>query len=307
MKDKRIAAIDVGSNTIRMLVGNCTGVNYFPELYRQQITRLAGGFQPGQGLASASMERTLAVFSEYAEILQQMGVDQVRAVGTAALRRAENAQHLINLIKLKTRLDLEIINGEEEARLSSAGVLSALQPIPDSSMIVDIGGGSTEVIFCHQQKVLFSCSYPLGVVQLCEEMPDEEHRLEYLKAMVVKFASDLLRAKVSAELLETCQLVGTAGTVTSLAALDLEMREYDRNRINNHRLEFEWLENVLDTLSGISVAEREQLPGFEPGRGDVIIPGLQLLIALGRYFKQSSILVADSGLLEGILLDFCQN
>lgn len=307
MTDKRCAAIDVGSNTLRMLIGICNKKGFLPEVYCQQITRLAGGYRAGQGLARESMQRTLNVFAEYAAVLAQKQVVNVRAVGTAAFRRAENSQHLCNLIKLKTGLELDIISGYEEARLSSAGVIAALTPPQETALIVDIGGGSTEVVFCHQGQLLSSCSYPLGVVQLCEEMPLAEQRQVYLNDMVVKFSSDLLHAGVAGSLLANCRLVGTAGTVTTLAALNLEMREYDRSRINNHSLTIEWLEAVLDKLNSISVAERERLPGFEPGRGDVIIPGLQLLIALGRYFKQASIMVADSGLLEGVLLDFCQD
>ena len=307
MKHNRYAAIDVGSNTLRMLIGECRNHKIIPELYRQQITRLAGGYRDDQGLALESIERTLAVFTEYAETLQQMDVGKVRAIGTAALRRAENFQHLINLVKLRTRIELEVISGKEEARLSAAGVLSVLASVPNSALIVDIGGGSTEVIFCHQGQVLSSSSYPLGVVQLCEEMPVAQHRQAYLKDMVVKFSSDLLHTGIPATMLEQCLLVGTAGTVTTLAALHMKMREYDRQRINNHRLPLDWLEVTLEKLNSLSAAEREDLPGFETGRGDVIIPGLEMLIALGRYFKQSTILVADSGLLEGVMLDFCQN
>lgn len=301
------AAIDVGSNTLRMLIGRCGSGGLEPLLYRQQITRLAGGYNAEKGLARESIERTLSAFSEYAEILQQQGVEQVRAVGTAALRRAVNGRHLGNLIRLKTRLELEIISGKEEARLSSAGVLSVLDPVPQTVLIVDIGGGSTELVFYHRGEILFSNSYALGVVQLCEEMPEAEHRLAFIKDMVVKFSSDLLHAGVPPSALGDCRLVGTAGTVTSLAALHLQLAEYDRSLINNHHLDTCWLKSMLQQLQLLEVAEREKLPGIEPGRGDLIIPGLELLISLCEYFQQPSIGVADAGLLEGVLLDFCRH
>ncbi len=301
------AAIDVGSNTLRMLVGRCLADSLQPELYQQKITRLAGDYLPGRGLAQGSMERTLSAFTDYANLLEEQRVEQVRVVGTAALRRAENSQHLIKLIKLKTRLQLEIISGEEEARLSAAGVLSALEPCPEVVMIFDIGGGSTELIFCKDKQILFSSSYPLGVVQLCEELPDTEHRLQYLANMVVKFSTDILYAGISPELLTRCQLIGTAGTVTTLAAMNMQMTEYDRSRINNQQLSKSWLERTLKKLYEMTVAERESLPGLEPGRGDLIVPGLELILALCRFYKKESILVADAGLLEGILLDFCND
>jgi exopolyphosphatase/guanosine-5'-triphosphate,3'-diphosphate pyrophosphatase len=290
-----------------MLIAECQNKQLYPQRYRQKITRLAGDYQPEVGLARESIERTLDALSDFLSQEKLSELANIRIVGTAALRRAENAQHLVNLIKLKTRLDLEIISGHEEARLSSAGVLSVLEPLPKTALIVDIGGGSTELIFYHQTEILYSCSYPLGVVQLCEEMPVAENRRLHLQDMVVKFSSDLLHAGIEPLLLSSCELIGTAGTVTSLAALDLKLEEYDRAKINNHILQFVWLENTLSKLDLLSVPEREQLPGMEPGRGDVIIPGLELVIALCRYFKQAEIRVADAGLLEGILLDFCRS
>ncbi len=301
------AAIDVGSNTVRMLIGRCTATGIKSEVYRQRITRLGGNYVEGTGLALESLERTLAAFSDYVDILKEMKVEKVRAVGTAALRRAENSQHLINLVKLKTRMRLEIINGREEARLSSAGVLSVIDPCPETSLIIDIGGGSTEIVFYDKQRMLFTHSYPLGVVQLCEEFPEREHRVAFIKDMVVKFSADLLYAGITPEQLDRTELIGTAGTITTLAAMNLKMTTYNPAHINNHPLKLDWLVKIQDKLRRMSVQEREKMPGLEQGRGDLIIPGLELLLALIHYFKKESILVADAGLLEGILLDFCDD
>lgn len=299
------AAIDVGSNTVRMLIGRCTATGIKSDVYRQRITRLGGNYVEGKGLALDSLERTLSAFSDYADILQDMKIEKVRAVGTAALRRAENSQHLVNLIKLKTRMRLEIINGREEARLSSVGVLSAINPCPETALIVDIGGGSTELIFYDKRQMLFTHSYPLGVVQLCEEFPEMGQRVAFIKDMVVKFSADLLYTGITAEQLERTQLIGTAGTITTLAAMNLKLSKYDPSLINNHLLKLNWLKQVQKKLQKLTVSEREKLPGLEQGRGDLIIPGLELLLALIHYLKKETILVADAGLLEGIILDFC--
>lgn len=301
------AAIDVGSNTVRMLVGRCCASEIQPELYRQTITRLAGGYLSGRGLALGGIERTLAAITDFANILQQLQVEQVRVVGTAALRRAENSKLLVSQVKLKTRLELEIISGSEEAGLSSSGVQSVLDPCPETALIIDIGGGSCEIIFTDQGQIRFSRSYPLGVVQLCEEMPETEHRLQFLADMVVKFSTDLLHAGITPIQLKACELVGTAGTMTSLAAIDLQMSSYDPARINNHLLDFRWLENTLHRLNPMSVAEREELPGLEPGRGDLIVPGLELVVTLCRFLQKPAIRVVNAGLLEGILLNFCRH
>jgi len=299
------AAIDVGSNTVRMMVGCCTATGIQTKLYQQKITRLGGGYALGKGLASESIERTLFAIADFVQTLEEEKVKSLRIVGTAALRRAENSQHLVNLVRLKTRQSLEVISGTEEARLCAAGVLSVVDPQPEACLVFDIGGGSTEIAFCVGNKIQFSCSYPVGVVSLCEEMPEIESRREHLSDMVVKFSTDLLRAGVSPVKLSNCQLIGTAGTMTTLAALNLHLENYDAEQINNHRLTFNWLETTLKNLNRLSIAEREALPGIEPGRGDLIIPGLELVLALCRYFQRPDIQVSDAGLLEGILLDFC--
>lgn len=299
------AAIDVGTNTVRMLIGRCTEAGIQPEFYQQKITRLGGGYVQGKGLASESIERTFCAIDDFLLGLKEKGVASVRIVGTAALRRAENSQHLLNLVRLKTRQQIEIITGAEEARLSAAGVLSVISPQPESCLIFDIGGGSTEIVFCQGRQIQFSASYPVGVVALCEEMPEPEPRREHLADMVVKFATDLLRAGISPLQLSQCQLIGTAGTMTTLAALNLQLNNYDAQQINNHRLPYNWLEKSLKNLNRLTIAEREALPGVESGRGDLIIPGLELVLALCCYFKQSTVVVSDAGLLEGILLDYC--
>lgn len=301
------AAIDVGSNTLRMLIASCSATGLQRELYQQQITRLGGDYTQEKGLARESIERTLTAFTTFADVLKEKDVHHVRVVGTAALRKARNSQHLTNLVKMKTRLDLEVISGTEEARLSATGVLSVLDPVPSTALIFDVGGGSTEIVFQTDGAIRFAQSYPLGVVQLCEEMQDTADRQAFIKDMVVKISTDLLHAGVYPSRLQACQLIGTAGTVTTLAAMNLKMKKYNPDAINNHLLKLVWLDKLLLKLSRLSVADREKLVGLEEGRGDIILPGLELTIALCRFLGQPSIRVADAGLLEGILLDFYQN
>ena len=298
------AGIDVGSNTLRMLISypDACGVRQFE--YRQKITRLGGNYSPVDGLSGSSMERTLEAFSEFAKILRERPVTQLKAVGTAALRRAHNSRQLIDQVKKHTGINLEIITGAQEARLTAAGVLSVCTPCQDEILIVDIGGGSTEFIFYADKRIQYSQSYPVGVVRVCEETAAGGERQQLFADLLRQLSTDLRDAGVSSQQLARCLLVGTAGTVTSLAAMNLQMTSYDRNRINNHLLETAWLEQTHLFLSHLSISQREQLPGMEAGRGDLILPGLELVIALCRHFNQHSLRVVDAGLLEGLLLDF---
>ena len=173
------AAIDVGTNTVRLLLGRVENGRVVPHLYHRVITRLGGGATLEKGLAPEAMERTLSALKEIAGIMSASGVSHCRGVGTEALRKAVNGKIFVERIRSRTGLSLEIIDGEEEARLSALGVLSELDPRPESCLIFDIGGGSTEFILWQRGDILFQKSYPLGVVSLCENYSEkaQEKRL----------------------------------------------------------------------------------------------------------------------------------
>lgn len=297
-----LAAIDVGSNTLRMLIGTVSAGHVRPACYYRRVTRLGGGFILGKGLAPEGMERTISALKDFSRTLAEKSIADLRVVGTAALRRAANRQAFISQLKTETGLDLEVISGSEEARLSAAGVLAVISPVPPACLIMDIGGGSTEFIFCREQQVLFQQSYPLGVVRLSEEAENGQQRLCQIDRLLGLFLAEIARQGYAA-LLTDCELIGTAGTMTTLAAMKLRMVNYDWRRINNQILPRDWLRATRESLLPLSLAEREALPGLEEGRADLIIPGLEILIALTGRLSHTQIKVADSGLLEGLLLE----
>lgn len=298
------ATVDVGSNTVRMLVGTCGAGRLQPYLYDRHITRLGGGFTPTTGLSAASMARTIVALKDFSDILKNNQAQCLRAVGTAALRRAANRQQFIDQVYRQTGIGIEIITGDEEARLTAIGVLSVISPRPDNAVIVDIGGGSTELICLLDGRVCAQQSYPLGVVRLAEEYPDRRQRQQAIDAVLMDF-----RSIVQHRLLPSAPLVliGTAGTMTTLAAMDLKLTHYDPEVINNHQLSMTWMHTLYHQLESLSVSEREQLPGMEQGRGDLILPGLQLATAIAQSMRVSHLKVADAGLLEGTFLAACRD
>ena len=298
------AAIDVGSNTVRMLLGSVAADGRLvPNEYLRQITRLGGGFCPSKGLSSEAMGRTLAALVFFAERLAGASVASVAAVGTAALRRAPNGAAFVALVREKTGLCVEIISGEDEAQLAAAGVLAALEPPASSNLIFDIGGGSTEFILVANGTVCLQRSYPLGVVTLCEQFPEPAAQQAEIARHLDQLRVDLLDSALFAQVSgNECQLVGTAGTVTSLAALDLAMATYDWRRVNNLTLTKLRLQDWRRLLAPMTTTEREALPGLERGRGDLILPGLDIVLALLGLFSKHSLTVSDFGLLEGLLL-----
>jgi exopolyphosphatase/guanosine-5'-triphosphate,3'-diphosphate pyrophosphatase len=301
------AAIDVGTNTVRLLLGYVRDGKIVPKRYFRKITRLGGGLSPDKGLAPDASERTLSALREIREILDDEKVDHVWAVGTAALRTAPNGRQFLEAARA-VGIPLEIIGGNFEARLSARGVVAALDPTPQSCIIFDIGGGSTEFILWNNREVLFQRSYPLGVVGLSENFPDTAARNGRIGEVMDQLSTDLGQG-TGREIITGpgCILAGTAGTVTTLAAVKLKMRHYDWRRVNNLVLSEDELLAMAQKLEKLTVAQREELPGMEKGRGDLILPGLEVVLGILHRFSRAKMTVSDFGLLEGILLSMAES
>jgi exopolyphosphatase/guanosine-5'-triphosphate,3'-diphosphate pyrophosphatase len=298
-----LAAVDVGSNTVRLLLGEVVQGTVTPVRYERHITRLAGGFDPRRGLASQSMDNTLAALVNIADAIKTSGADLVRVVGTEALRRANNGPEFVRQVKERTGLQLEIIDGEVEARLSCAGVFAALDPRPGRCLMFDIGGGSTEFVLYVDGRVVFQRSYPLGVVDLCENFSDPVNQQRHILSILDRVAYDLTQSSaLGAALHPSTVLVGTAGTVTTLAAIKLGMTVYNGLRVNNLNLFAHDLDSLFHHLNPLTDSQREQVPGLEKGRGDLIVPGIRIVLGIFDHFQKDSLKVSDFGLLEGLLL-----
>jgi len=298
------AAIDIGSNSIRLLIGEaCCGI-VSPLLYRRQITRLAGGLGGCLRLLNPeSMEKSLATLESFVELTSHHRCRCIRAVATEALRRADNASEFVHLVSLRTGLKIDIIEGCEEARLSAIGARSALLPLPESYLLIDIGGGSCEFTLQQGEVIRFHRSYSLGVVTLSEHFPDNASRSNKIEQTIDSVQADLRQADLlSSVKSEETVLVGTAGTVTTLAAMKLQMTVYDWRQVNNLQLERHDLLELHHILSRCTPLERETLPGMEAGRGDLIVSGLEIVLGTMHAFAKPRLVVSDFGLLEGVLL-----
>ncbi|MDT8423079.1 MAG: hypothetical protein RQ724_04810 [Desulfuromonadales bacterium] len=291
------AAIDIGTNTVRLLIGKIEDGHVIPLRYERAITRLGGCRTPHQGLDRASMERTLAVLMTFAQAVEMSGCTTLRAVATEAVRSAVNGAQFVSSVSRRCGLDIDIVSGINEAQLSASGALSVIQPTPKHSLIIDIGGGSTELIYCHAKTVMLAKSYPIGAVGLYEIIDDAERR--HRQALFAEeLATDFAELKGG----DDVTLIGTAGTITTVAAALMKMTEYDWKRVNNVRFSINQLNDFYEQLSLLSVVERENLPGVETGRGDILPVGIEILQAVFHAFAKTEMTVADFGLLEGLLL-----
>lgn len=314
------ASIDIGTNTVRLLVAYVNTENEIMNTLalKRVVTRLGGGYTEEGGITKESAERTFKVLETFAQIISDFGVEDVKATATSVVRRSNNKDWFVDEAFKRSGIKIEVIDGEKEAELSMIGVNSVI----DSSelqkpFIVDIGGGSTEFIATKDSKVAGKWSLDLGVVHLTEmyleNTKDGKPTDDDIKTMTddVRNTLEDLKEKMVADgvrILDylgdsSATLVGTAGTVTTLAALDQEMSVYDVSKINNYILRKEAVEEILEHLISLTLKEREELIAIEKGREDLIIAGVVIINSIMNAFEFTSLRVSDAGLLEGILID----
>lgn len=303
----RLATIDLGTNTVRLLVADVTrgAGRWRPVHAEQRVTRLGEGATRTGALGAAPAARTAATVEEYVARARTAGAARIAIVATSAVREAANGRAFAADLERATGVAVRVLSGEDEGRLTLAGVTAALGPIPGVSVTFDIGGGSTEYLLARDGALGALASLRLGVVPLAERFPFpgpvEAARYAALRAEVdARLARDLPPALTAAPV---DALVGTAGTVTTLAALDLGLAEYDATRVQGHVLTRGAIAAQYARLAALDVAGRAALPCLEPGRADLIVPGVAIVEATLDRLGSDRLVVSDWGLREGVLAD----
>ncbi len=308
MPPERIAAVDLGSLTVRLAVAERTGAGRFRLLrHRREVTALAEGLAPGGALNPGPMERTYQALAAFVREMQALGSAEVKAVATQALRQAANREEFLRRLKKGLGLAVRVLSPEEEARLTLTGVLSALDPgyLQGPLAVFDVGGGSTEfALLLPGQEPRFT-GLPLGVLTLSQAQPlgdpPDPARVAGLHAELAGKFTGFYREHLAPHLKTPPRLAGTAGAVTTLAALALEMEVYDPRRVNNLVLGREQVAALTDKLSRLTQAERARLPGMEPAKAGVMVAGGLIIQTILEIFHQDHLVVIDAGLLEGVL------
>jgi exopolyphosphatase/guanosine-5'-triphosphate,3'-diphosphate pyrophosphatase len=296
------ASIDLGTNTARLLIGSeCDGRVVRSHITRR-ITRLGGGFSKETGISPEAAARTVGALKDFAAALKEFQVTQLRAVATSAVRDAVNRDEFCREVKTETGIQLEVISGEEEGRLTLLGVRSGLDVIADTMLVFDVGGGSTEYTVAQSDRILFTKSLPLGVVRLTEGKGSSAAIADKI-ARELKLLLEEMDSNGVAPLCNNATLIATAGTATTLAAIDIGLVDYDYSKVNNHLLEISNIRNIFSRLACLTPKERlQQIIGLEEGREDLIIAGTLLTLKSMEIFGSTTLKVSDFGLLEGVLL-----
>jgi exopolyphosphatase / guanosine-5'-triphosphate,3'-diphosphate pyrophosphatase len=297
----RVATIDIGTNSVLLLVAEAEGGALRPVLERAAVTRLGEGVDRNRRLLDAACERTLACLSDYAAQLRALGVDCLDAVGTSAMRDAAGGHEFVARAAKILGVAPRVIDGNEEARLTFAGALSGL-PQTGKVTVFDIGGGSTEIIVgscgTSSRQIRAAVSLDIGSVRLFErhvhDDPPAAEQLQRVEREITLALRDAPKPEVSAT------LVGVAGTVTQLAALELELTPYDATRVHGHRLTRSAVDRLATRLATLDLSQRRSLPGMEPARADVLVVGSAIVRAVLEWSGAAELVVSDRGVRWGL-------
>ncbi|MFC1855221.1 hypothetical protein ACFL2A_01585 [Thermodesulfobacteriota bacterium] len=310
---KIISGVDIGSNTIRLLVGSFE--NNQLNIIRKElsVTRLGMGLSVSSVLSDEAMIRSIDTLVRYSKIIKEHGSSRVSVKATHALREADNGDDFVREVLRETGLAVDIISGDEEAHLTALGVQSIISS--DNSLIFDVGGGSTEFILSTVGTKEVACSITLGAVTLYESLiksdPVSLDELMDLQNYIQKRMSGCEElTNIKSALKRDCadfDLIFTAGTATTLAAIKLGLSSYDPDRVNNTRMSYNDVKVMFDDLVSKSVSERKGIVGLSQGREDIIISGSAVALNVMRYFDKDEMIISDAGLLEGIVIDCYKN
>jgi exopolyphosphatase/guanosine-5'-triphosphate,3'-diphosphate pyrophosphatase len=275
-----VAAVDLGSNTTRLLVGRAKD-GLVEELHREtRITRLGEGVDSRRRLLPLPIARVRNALSDYRRTAESLGAERTLLVATSAVRDAENGEAFLGEIEWSYGFATQLLSGDEEAELTRRGV----GELGAATLLVDIGGGSTELVLGS-----FRTSLPMGSVRFTERHGEDV-------VAIIEAARALLPE------LEPQDAVGVAATITSLAALDLGLEEYDRARVHGHVLTRDGARAQLERLAALPLEERRRVPGLEPERAPVIVAGGAILVAILELYGLGSIRVSERDLLDGAAL-----
>jgi len=303
----RIAVVDIGTNSTRLLLADVAADSSITELARRsEVTRLGVGVDSSGVLSEEAMARVFATLDDYSAMIEELGgADQRRAVLTSATRDAANGGEFTQQVAERYQLDARAIPGEQEAQLSFLGATSGRDPDDGSQIVVvDIGGGSTELIIGHGRTVGFHVSTQLGVVRQSERHivhdPPTTAEIDELNSEI----DEVLAAGVpQAEREHVTTIIAVAGTATSMAAIDLELEPYDPEAVHGYRVSLERCREIAARMASMPEAERREVAGLHPDRAPTILAGTQILVRVIEAFGLDEVEVSEHDILYGVALD----
>ena len=309
MGSVRRAVVDVGTNSVKLLVAEVTGQIVKPVLERSDQTRLGRGFYETRRLQFQAITQTAAAVARYVGLAAHEDVSSIRVIATSAARDASNAEDLLSAIHRSAGRRVEVISGDQEAEWVFRGVMSDPKHAGQRLLILDVGGGSTEFILGEGAHHLFRQSFDLGSVRLLEKLrpgdPPSLADLAGCRSWLKDFFNEKMGPKLESLLrgAEGIRLIGTGGTTTILARMEGRMEDFDRDRIEATCFSRQTILEYMVRLWSLSVAQRKEIVGLPPKRADIIPFGVAIYEAVMEHFQFAELHVSTRGLRFGALLD----
>jgi exopolyphosphatase/guanosine-5'-triphosphate,3'-diphosphate pyrophosphatase len=299
----RVAAVDLGTNSTRLLVADVDGDRVDEVARRLTITRLGESVDSRRRLLPLPITRVRNCLTEYRREIEALGSERTLAFATSAVRDAENGEAFLGEIEWSYGFTTRLLSGEEEALLTFAGV-TAGRPLESESLVLDVGGGSTELVAGGREGMDFHASLDLGCVRMTERFLASDPPTAEELAACARFARALLAERVPDRLrVHVRKAIGVAGTVTTLAALDLGLDTYDPDRVHGHRLDAQAVARQLDALAALPLATRRQVPELEPERAPVIVAGAVIVREVLGFFGLDALEASERDILHGAALE----
>lgn len=312
----RRAVIDIGTNSVKLLVADVTGPHVEPLLEDSRQTRLGKGFYETLRLQPIAIAQTAFAVGEFAQAARKFGATSVRLLATSAARDAQNADDLIVAVEKAGGTRLEIISGEQEAEWAFHGAMSNPRLARTPVLLLDVGGGSTEFILGQGDKIHFRHSHPLGAVRLLEKIPHSDPPKpgelaacrEWLKGFLDSQIRGALNPALEREVKcharhHAARLVGVGGTASVLARMENGMDDYDRDRIEATRFTAKKMRDWCERLWSLSLAERRKIQGLPAERADVLLTGVLIFEAVMKTFAFGELRVSTRGLRFAAVMD----
>jgi exopolyphosphatase/guanosine-5'-triphosphate,3'-diphosphate pyrophosphatase len=295
----RIAALDLGTNTFRILIGELEN-GQLKKIYREtNITRLGEGLVKNSLIGDNAIKRSVTILQKYKMLTEEHGVNKVIAAGTSAFRNAVNGKEVVSYIHEEAGINIDILSGEREAELTVKGVLKSLDPSVNRFYHLDIGGGSTEISFINNREIIYSKSIELGVVSFAEDILFKDDSLNKISEKV----SEVLKNNINYDKksYENLPVVATSGTPIVIACILSSIKEFNPSKVSNMKISISDIEMIKEKL--IRYSNNSQLNTFGDllkGREDLIVPGTLILLQTMKFLKNDCMIISDSGLLEGL-------
>jgi exopolyphosphatase/guanosine-5'-triphosphate,3'-diphosphate pyrophosphatase len=299
----RVAVVDIGTNSTRLLIADVEDGRVTGELERHsQVTRLGKGVDANGSLNGEAMDRVFTTLNQYGELIDHHEAERKLAVLTSAVRDAANGREFADRVQHDYGLEPHVLTGEEEARLTYLGATGERDD-GNPTLVVDIGGGSTEMVIGSGDEVTFHVSNQAGVVRQTERHLEADPPTEEELAALVADVREIFHANVPEDQRRAVrQAIAVAGTATQLAAIDQQLEPYDPKKVHGYVLSTAEIERLLEQLAAVPLEERRQTRGLDPDRAPTIVAGAAILLESARLFGLSEVEVSEHDILRGAAL-----